>query len=392
MCEEPSENATGSASQCISETLAEMSHELLTPLTSMLIYARLLADNPSTRLSDEEVGFATAIQRAGSDLLHRINGILDTAWLEAFSARREADLSAELARLMLSGPDLEASLAATALHLRQALGLPWASLQLGEVAADERHEAFSLHDERTPATLLVPTGLPRATSRRLRARVLPWLEVLVRTAQERERSAQALKTARARIIEIADRTRHQIDRNLHDGAQQRLISIGLELVDIEAIAPLTLKPRLARTATALADAMTELRDISRGLRPPALTKHGIRPALAALACRCPITVDLDLSYRRLPAQIELAVYYIACEALANAARHAHASKVHVELTSGSTIRLVIGDDGVGGADPSRGSGLIGLVHRVEALDGTLEIVSPAGGGTELLAEFPACCD
>jgi signal transduction histidine kinase len=386
---EPAENASTPASQHISEILAKMSHELLTPLTSVLIYARLLAENPNMNLSDEEAGFATAIQRAGSELLHRINDILDTAWLETFNARREADLSAELARLLLSGPDLDASLTATALHLQQALGLPWASIRLGEVAADERQEAFLLHDERTPATLLVPTGLPKLTVRRLRERVLPSLEVLLQTALERERSAQALKTARARIIEVADGTRRQIDRNLHDGAQQRLISIGLELVDIQAIAPFTLQPRLARTATALADAMTELREISRGLCPPALTRYGIRPALTALACRCPITVDLDVSHRRLPEQIELAIYYIACEALTNAARHAHASNVHVDLTGDSTVRLAIRDDGVGGADPSRGSGLIGLAHRVEALGGTLKILSPAGGGTELLVEFPA---
>jgi hypothetical protein len=121
-------------------------------------------------LSDEEVGFATAIHRAGSDLLHRINDILDTAWLEAFNARREADLSAELARLLLSGPDLDASLAATALHLQQALGLPWASIRRGEVAADERHEAFSLHDERTPATLLVPHRPPSTAPSKSSAR------------------------------------------------------------------------------------------------------------------------------------------------------------------------------------------------------------------------------
>jgi signal transduction histidine kinase len=390
--EESAENAPAPASQYIAEILARMSHELLTPLTSVLIYARLLADDPGMNLSDEEAGFATAIHRAGSDLLHRINGILDTAWLEAFNARREADLSAELARLLLSGPDLDASLAATALHLRQALGLSWASIQLGEVAADERYEAFVLHDERTPATLLVPAGLPKPTLRRLRERVLPSLEVLLRTAQERERSTQALKAARARIVEAADRTRRQIDRNLHDGAQQRLISIGLELVDIQAIAPFTLKPRLARTATALADAMTELREISHGLRPPVLTESGIRPALTALASRCPTLVDLDVSCRRLPEQIEVAIYYIACEALTNAARHARASNVHVDLTSGSTIRLAIRDDGAGGADPSRGSGLIGLAHRVEALDGTLKIISPAGGGTELLVEFPTHAD
>jgi signal transduction histidine kinase len=213
---------------------------------------------------------------------------------------------------------------------------------------------------------------------------------LLQAAWERERSAQALKASRARIIAAADQARRQIGRDLHDGAQQHLVSIQLELRDIEAVAPPELKPQLARTAHALDETFTELREIFRGLHPPLLAKGGIRPALAALARRCPIIVDLDVATTgRLPEQLELAVYYVAAEALTNAAKHARASMVRIHLSSGSTTHLAVRDDGVGGADPSCGSGLIGLADRVEALGGTLRILSPAGGGTELHAEFPA---
>jgi signal transduction histidine kinase len=207
---------------------------------------------------------------------------------------------------------------------------------------------------------------------------------------EGERGAQALRASRARIAAAADQTRRQIGRDLHDGAQQHLVSIQLELRDIEAVAPPELKPQLARTAHALDETFTELREISRGLHPPILAKGGIRPALAALARRCPIIVDVNVAtLGRLPEQTELAVYYVAAEALTNAAKHARASMVCIELRSDSTTHLAVRDDGVGGADPSRGSGLIGLADRVEALGGTLKILSPVGGGTELHAEFPA---
>jgi signal transduction histidine kinase len=214
--------------------------------------------------------------------------------------------------------------------------------------------------------------------------------LLLRAVWERERSAQALRASRARIVAAADQTRRQIGRDLHDGAQQHLVSIQLELRNIEAVAPPELKPQLARTAHALDETFTELREISRGLHPPILAKGGIRPALAILARRCPIIVDLNVApLGRLPEQMELAVYYVAAEALTNAAKHARASMVHIDLSSDSTTHLAVRDDGVGGAEPSRGSGLIGLADRVEALGGTLRILSPVGGGTELHAEFPA---
>lgn len=136
------------------------------------------------------------------------------------------------------------------------------------------------------------------------------------------------------------------------------------------------------------ETLADLQEISRGhLHPTSLTTVGIRPALTALARRCPIPVDLKVSTpRRLPEPIETAIYYIAAQALTNAAKHAHASIVHLDLTANAVVRLSVRDDGIGGADPSRGSGLTGINDRVLALEGTMKIVSPAGGGTQLLVE------
>jgi signal transduction histidine kinase len=202
-----------------------------------------------------------------------------------------------------------------------------------------------------------------------------------------------LKASRARVVAAADEARRRIERDLHDGTQQRLVTIGLELRAIEAAVPPGLewlKEKLCHAAQALGSTAVDLQEISRGLHPSILARGGLSQALKALARRSTVAVDLDVSIdRRLPERFELSLYYIVSEALTNAAKHAQASLVHVELTmSDSLIRLSIRDDGVGGADPTCGSGLIGLTDRVAALGGTLKVMSPPGEGTSLLAEIP----
>jgi signal transduction histidine kinase len=147
---------------------------------------------------------------------------------------------------------------------------------------------------------------------------------------------------------------------------------------------------LSRIADGLGSVFEELREISHGIHPAILSERGLEPALRALARRSPLPVELDLrAEQRLPESLEVAAYYVVSEALTNAAKHAHASVVRVELaTHDATVRLVIRDDGIGGADPGHGSGLVGLTDRIEALSGTLELTSPAGSGTTLLIEIP----
>jgi signal transduction histidine kinase len=151
-----------------------------------------------------------------------------------------------------------------------------------------------------------------------------------------------------------------------------------------------LAAQLSRTAKGLADAADDLREISRGIHPAILSKGGLGPALRTLARRSAVPVELDLrTDRRLAEPVEVAAYYVVSEALTNAARHASASMVHIDLEAdGSIVLLSIHDDGVGGADPGRGSGLIGLRDRIEALGGKIELASPAGGGTSLFARIP----
>ncbi len=199
--------------------------------------------------------------------------------------------------------------------------------------------------------------------------------------------------ARARIVTAADETRRRIERDLHDGTQQRLVSLGLELRAAQATVPPQLgelQGALSRAAEELASVFDELREISHGIHPAILSEGGLEPALRALRRRSAVPVELDLhAERRLPEPVEVAAYYMVSEALTNAAKHAHASVVKVELdTHDAILRLAIRDDGIGGADPGQGSGLLGLSDRIEALGGTLQVTSPTGKGTTLLIEVP----
>jgi signal transduction histidine kinase len=213
---------------------------------------------------------------------------------------------------------------------------------------------------------------------------------LAATAIANAESHAALVASRARIVAAADETRRRIERDLHDGTQQQLATLMLDLRQVQADAPPELEGGLSRIAERVADVLNQVREISRGIHPSILSELGLARALKALARRSARPVELDLrTGRRLPDQVEVAAYYAVSEALANATKHAHASVVHVELDNlDASVRLVIRDDGIGGADPARGSGLTGLRDRIEALGGTLEVTSPADGGTTLLIEIP----
>ena len=213
---------------------------------------------------------------------------------------------------------------------------------------------------------------------------------LVATAIANADSRAELIASRARIVAAADETRRRIERDLHDGTQQQLVTLILDLRQVRADAPPELEGGLSRIAERVTDVLNQVREISRGIHPAILSELGLTRALKALARRSAVPVELDLrAGRRLPDHVEVAAYYAVSEALANATKHAHASAVHVELdTPDATLRLAIRDDGIGGADPARGSGLTGLRDRIEAVGGTFEVTSPAGGGTTLLIEIP----
>jgi signal transduction histidine kinase len=208
-----------------------------------------------------------------------------------------------------------------------------------------------------------------------------------------ERGRDELMASRARIVASADAARRRIERDLHDGIQQRLVALGLKLRLAEEDAPPDhdLRQQLGSLASELTDVIDDLRETSRGIHPAILSKGGLRPAIAALARRSPVPVQLHLRIdRKLPDPVEVAVYYVVSEALTNTAKHARASCVWAEVaTDDSEVCLTLRDDGVGGAHMRQGSGLIGIRDRVEALGGTIEVSSPANGGTTLRVRMPA---
>lgn len=216
-----------------------------------------------------------------------------------------------------------------------------------------------------------------------------------RDVTARRRTERELARSRARVVAAADEARRRIERDLHDGVQQRLVCLGLELDTARGMVTdnqLELRAQLAHTAKGLSGALEDLLEISRGIHPGILSRGGLGPALRTLARRSAVPVEFEQgpSAVRLPDGVEVAAYYVVSEALTNAAKHARAGLVRIRLeTGGAELRLVVHDDGVGGAEPGRGSGLIGLTDRVEALGGTIRIDSPAGGGTTLAVTLPA---
>jgi signal transduction histidine kinase len=214
-----------------------------------------------------------------------------------------------------------------------------------------------------------------------------------RLAAELRARYDDLRAASARLVAAGDAARRRIERDLHDGAQQRLVSLSVMLnLARRQVEPGTPTAELLDTAMAeLTAGLAELRDLARGIHPALLTERGLDQALAALAARAPlpvaITAPLD---ERLPPALEAAAYFVVTEALTNVAKYASASaaEVHIHRENGEVV-IDVADDGIGGADPAAGSGLAGLADRVTALGGRLDVVSPPGGGTRVRAELPA---
>ena len=197
-------------------------------------------------------------------------------------------------------------------------------------------------------------------------------------------SRAELISSRARIVAAADEARRRIERDLHDGAQQRLVALALRLrsASLENDHQQGVRDEVAAVAADIMVVIDELRELSRGIHPAVLSDSGLRPALRALARRSPVPVELDLRIDgRLPQPVEIGAYYVVSEALTNAVKHGGASLVEVGAGAADGVfRLRIRDDGVGGADPARGSGLLGLKDRIEALGGTFELVSRLARG------------
>jgi signal transduction histidine kinase len=216
---------------------------------------------------------------------------------------------------------------------------------------------------------------------------------LIGTAIANAEAQAALTASRARIVVAADDTRRRIERDLHDGTQQRLVTLGLEMRLAQSTVPPELPElhtQIGKMADGLTGAVDELREIARGIHPSILSEGGLGPALRTLARRAAIPVTVDIRTDTRPAhRIEVAAYYVASEAVTNTTKHAHASAAHVTVEQRDTLlHLSIRDDGVGGADPTRGTGLIGLRDRVQALGGSIEVSSPTGAGTAILVELP----
>jgi PAS domain S-box-containing protein len=210
---------------------------------------------------------------------------------------------------------------------------------------------------------------------------------------ERERHLEELRASRARLVEAGDRERRRLERNLHDGAQQRLVSLSIALRLAQnkvRTNPDEAERLLAGAGDELSLALEELRELARGIHPAVLTDRGLAAALEAVAQRAPVPVELEtLPERRLPDPVEAAAFYVVSESLANVAKYAQASSARISVSADNGYAVVeVADDGVGGADPAHGTGLRGLRDRVEALDGRLELDSPPGGGTQVRAVIP----
>jgi signal transduction histidine kinase len=224
----------------------------------------------------------------------------------------------------------------------------------------------------------------------------------LRIAMERDRlhrdlvrKIDELKASRARLVKITDEERRRLERNLHDGAQQRLTIVLLALRRLEerVADDVDLQPLVASARLELQDAIGDLRELARGLHPPRLAQYGLAAAVRAASLRSSIPVELELEFREdLPHEVAVNAYYVCAEAVTNTVKHAQATKVKISIVQhDGSLTVDVRDDGIGGARVDSGSdstGLGGLVDRVEALDGSMDVVSPAGAGTRLVARFP----
>ena len=241
-------------------------------------------------------------------------------------------------------------------------------------------------DGRVWGALVAGTDEPESLPAGLELRLARFAE-LIATAVSNATSQAELVASRARIVEAADQQRRRVVRDLHDGAQQRLVSAVMSLQLAEAHGEST--PLVAEGLEHVRAAIAELRELARGIHPAILTDHGLAAAVEALADRAPLPIAVDIPEDRYPPSVESAAYFIAAEALTNVAKYANAREVRVSAgQAGGRLVLTIDDDGVGGARASSGSGLSGVQDRVSALDGTLTVDSPAGGGTRIRAAIP----
>jgi signal transduction histidine kinase len=238
------------------------------------------------------------------------------------------------------------------------------------------------------ASTRAPEVLPEDTERRL-CDVADLVAQALANADARDK----LAASRARLVEVGDAERQRLERNLHDGAQQRLVALALQLRLVEARVasdPDAARRDLAGAREHLEHALAELRELARGIHPAVLTDRGLKTAVEALVNRAAVPMEVvDIPDARLPEPVETAAYYLIAESVTNVAKYAQATHVAVSVQREDGHLLVrVDDDGVGGADPTDGSGLRGLSDRVEALHGRLRVDSPAGGGTHISAEIP----
>jgi len=240
--------------------------------------------------------------------------------------------------------------------------------------------------------LIASTRRPEGMAERSERRLCDFAD-LVAQALSNADAYDKLAASRARIVEAGDAERRRLERNLHDGAQQLLVSLAVHLRLVEARLesdPERARQELIDARDQLGHALDELRELARGIHPAILTDGGLAPALSALATRAAVPVEItEVPGERLPEPVEAAAYYLIAEAVTNVAKHAQASHVSVSVRRADGRVLVdVVDDGVGGADADAGSGLHGLADRVEALHGRLQIDSPRGGGTRIEAQIP----
>jgi signal transduction histidine kinase len=304
------------------------------------------------------------------------------------------DLVVELGRARPGGVRDALARAVGDRTLELALWVPlknsWVDEQGKEVELPTGHDrAVTLVGEKVAAIIHDPVLLDQPS-------LLEAAGSAARFALENERLQVALRAqlaelreSRARIVWAGDEERRRLERDLHDGAQQRLLGLGMAL---QLLAPHLSKdagPLLAETEAELQQALAELRELARGIHPAVLTDQGLDAAVRTLAARAPLPVQVAACGERLPAPVETAAYFVVSEALANIARYAHASKASVRVDhSDGQARIEVRDDGVGGANPRNGSGLLGLADRIAALDGQLHVDSPVGAGTTITAEIP----
>jgi signal transduction histidine kinase len=290
--------------------------------------------------------------------------------------------------------------AARVLHTRRAARMDGYSQDSGEMTAMARRiggrsrvgAPIIIEDRLWGAALAVNFASGGALPATAEERIANFAD-LITTAISNSETRTELTASRARVVAAADETRRRLERDLHDGIQQRLVSLALKARAIETMTPRpadNIQGELSRLADGLGTSLDELREISRGIHPAILSEAGLGPALKALARRSAVPVNLDLNLGSRPREpLEVAAYYVASEALTNAAKYAQASVIDIRADgSDGALTLWIHDDGIGGADPSRGSGITGLQDRVEALGGTISILSPPGHGTTLHVQLP----